>query len=87
MPPAEQEHWELDAVINERGFCTDIALATAARDLARNERRQLNAEIADLTDGEITSIDQVARIRAYVERNGHQLTQPEQAFGVRGPGA
>ena len=63
MPPAEQEHWELDAIINERGFCTDIALAMAARNLARNERRQLNAEIANLTDGEITSIDQVARIR------------------------
>jgi Toprim domain/CHC2 zinc finger/DNA polymerase family A len=73
MPPAEQEHWELDATINARGFCTDIALAVAARDLARNERRQLNAEIANLTNGEITSIDQVARIQAYVERHGHQL--------------
>ena len=74
MPPAEQEHWELDAIVNARGFCTDIALAAAARDLARNERHQINAEIADLTDGEITSIDQVARIKAYVERHGHQLT-------------
>ena len=74
MPLAEQENWELDAIINERGFCTDIALAKAARDLARNERLRLNAEIADLTDGEITSIDQVERIRDYVERNGHQLT-------------
>jgi DNA polymerase len=74
MPPAEQERWELDALINARGFCTDIALATATRNLARNERRQLNAEIADLTDGEITSIDQVARIQAYVERQGHQLS-------------
>ena len=34
----------------------------------------INQEIADLTDGEITSIDQVERIRDYVERNGHQLT-------------
>ena len=74
MPPAEQAHWELDAIVNARGFCTDIALAVAARNLARDERRQLNAEIADLTDGEITSIDQVARIQAYVERHGHQLT-------------
>jgi DNA polymerase bacteriophage-type len=74
MPPAEQEHWELDAVINERGFYTDIALATATRNLARSERRHINQEIADLTDDEITSIDQVERIRKYVERNGHQLT-------------
>jgi DNA polymerase bacteriophage-type len=74
MSQVEQERWELDAIINARGFCTDIALALAARDLARNERLQLNAEIADLTDGEITSIDQVARIQAYVERHGHQLS-------------
>src|SRR6266568_7127388 len=50
MPPVEQERWELDAVINARGFCTDIALAIATRDLARNERLQLNAEIADITN-------------------------------------
>jgi DNA polymerase len=74
MPPAEQERWELDALINARGFCTDIALATATRDLACNERRQLNAELAALTDGEITSIDQVARIKTYVEQHGHQLS-------------
>ena len=29
MSQVEQERWELDAVINERGFYTDIALATA----------------------------------------------------------
>jgi DNA polymerase len=74
MPPAEQEDWELDAIINARGYCTDRALAVAGGDLARDERRQLNAEIADLTNGEITSIDQVARIQAYVEQHGHQLT-------------
>jgi hypothetical protein len=74
IPPVEQEHWQLDAVINERGFCTDVALAMAARNLARSERQHINAEIADLTDGEITSIDQVERIRAYVERHGHQLS-------------
>jgi Toprim domain/DNA polymerase family A/CHC2 zinc finger len=77
LPPlsaAEQAHWQLDAVVNARGFCTDIALATAARDLARDERLRLNAEITALTGGEITSVDQVARIQAYVERQGHQLS-------------
>jgi DNA polymerase bacteriophage-type len=74
LSPAEQAHWELDAVINARGFPVDLALAMAARDLARGERQRLNAEIADLTDGEVTTIDQVARIRAYVERHGHQLS-------------
>jgi Toprim domain/CHC2 zinc finger len=73
LSPAEQEGWELDAIINERGFCTDTALAKAARDLAQTERRQLNLEIAALTDGKITTVDQVQRIREYVEQHGHQL--------------
>jgi Toprim domain/CHC2 zinc finger len=70
----EQEGWELDAIINERGFYTDIALAKAARDLAQTERRQLNLEIATLTGGKITTVDQVQRIRRYVGQQGHQLS-------------
>jgi DNA polymerase bacteriophage-type len=74
LSPAEQTLYALDAVVNARGFRIDIALAKAARDLARNERRQLNLEIAELTDGKITSVDQVRRIREYVEQHGHQLS-------------
>jgi DNA polymerase len=74
LSPAEQELFILDAVINARGFHVDVALAKAARDLARNERRQLNLEIAELTDGKITSVNQVLRIREYVEQHGHQLS-------------
>jgi Toprim domain/CHC2 zinc finger len=74
LSPAEQTLYALDAVVNARGFPIDIALAKAARDLARNERRQLNLEIAELTDGKITSVDQVQRIREYVEQHGHQLS-------------
>ncbi len=74
LPPAEQELFILDAIINQRGFHGDVALAKAARDIARNERTALNVEIAALTDGEVTSVDQVKRIRAYIERHGHQLS-------------
>jgi DNA polymerase len=73
LSPAEQEGWKLDAIINERGFFTDLALAQAARDLAQTERRQLNLELAELTNGQITSLDQIKRIREYVEQQGHQL--------------
>ena len=87
MPPAEQAHWELDAIVNARGFCTDIALAVAARDLARSERLRLNAEIADLTDGEITSIDQVKRVRNVRRAERTSIEQPQQAFRGCRPGA
>jgi DNA polymerase len=43
LPPQEQQLWELDAVINARGFHVDIALAEAARDVARQEQIAVNA--------------------------------------------
>ena len=63
----------LDATINQRGFHIDVELAKAARAIARNERTTINKEIADLTEGKITSVNQVARITEYVRRHGHQL--------------
>jgi DNA polymerase len=73
LSPAEQQLWALDAVVNERGFCVDLALAQAARDVARKEQAAIDAEITRHTDGEITSVHQVARILAFVRQHGHAL--------------
>ena len=73
LPPSEQELWELDAIINEAGFFVDCALTIAARDLTRAEQTALNTEIAQLTDGEITSINQVEKIKDFVRRHGHTI--------------
>jgi DNA polymerase len=69
----EQALFILDAVINQRGFHVDVALARAARSIAHAERIAINAEVATLTENEITSVDQVARVLAYVRRHGHQI--------------
>src|SRR5215475_8208673 len=61
LPASEQAVFALDAVINQRGFHVDVALAQAARNIARNERLAINAEINAHTDGAITSVDQVAK--------------------------
>ena len=77
LPPiskAEHEVWQLDAVINERGFHVDCKLARAAREVARGELGLINAEIAALTNGEITSVHQAERIKDYIQRHGHTLT-------------
>jgi DNA polymerase bacteriophage-type len=73
LSPLEQALFTLDAIINRRGFHVDIALAKAARSIAHNERIAINVEIAALTGDEITSVDQVARILAFVRRHGHLL--------------
>jgi DNA polymerase len=74
LPPAEQPLFVLDAVVNQRGFHVDTELARAARNIANSERIAINTEIAALTEDEITSVDQVARILAFVRRHGHMLS-------------
>jgi DNA polymerase len=73
LSPIEQRLWELDAVINARGFYTDLALTKAACAIARTEQVNINAEIRALTNGEIDSVHQVERIKAFVLRHGHTI--------------
>jgi DNA polymerase len=76
LPPlsdAEQELWQLDAVINRRGFAVDVELAEAAQRIVRQRREAINVELAELTGGTITSIAQVNRLGDYLKARGHQV--------------
>jgi DNA polymerase family A/CHC2 zinc finger/Toprim domain len=73
LSPEEQVVWELDAIINARGFFVDKPLTIAARDVARAEQATVQAEVAALTNGEIVSIHQVKKIKEFVRRHGHAL--------------
>ena len=73
LSPAEQVLWELDQRINARGFHVDRALAEAAHKLTIEEQKAVNRAVAVLTDGKITTANQVLRIRTFVEDHGHQL--------------
>jgi len=73
LSPDEQALWILDFIVNRRGFHVDRDLAVAARKLAGEEQAAVNRAIAVLTEGEITTANQVARIRAFVEERGHAL--------------
>jgi hypothetical protein len=77
LPPliaSEQALFVLDAIINQRGFHVDVELAKAARNIAQNERVTINMEISALTENKVTSVNQVARIVAFVRRHGHVIT-------------
>jgi Toprim domain/CHC2 zinc finger/DNA polymerase family A len=74
LSPSEQALFGLDTSINQRGFYVDIELAKAAREIAQNERKAINAEIAALTENEITTAEQVARILAFVRRHGRVIS-------------
>ena len=76
LPPLsadEQALWQLDAVINARGFFVDLDLAEAARKIVLAEQAAIDAEITTLTGGAITSINQVARLGTYLEARGHTV--------------
>jgi len=72
LSPDEQALWELDAIINARGFFCDVPLTIAARDLSRAEQKSVDAKIAEITGGEITSISQIERIKAFTLQHDTQ---------------
>ena len=77
----------LDAEINRRGVRIDRAFVEAARTLAANERNTINVRISELTDGEITSVDQVQRLRAAVNARGHAMATLGKRSVADGAGA
>src|SRR5262249_4649994 len=76
LPPLsrdEQALWELHALLNARGFSGDVALSIVARDRSRAEQKAVDAKIAEITGGEVTSISQVERIKAFTLQHGHAI--------------
>ena len=51
-------------------FCIDRDLAAAARAIAQAAAPELNAELAQLTGGAVTSINQVARLKLWLAQQG-----------------
>ena len=60
----------MDCIINARGFHFDRTLAEAARKIAQALGPEINAELAQLTDGTVTSIHQVARLKDWLVAQG-----------------
>jgi DNA polymerase bacteriophage-type len=70
LSPTEQAIWQLSYQINVRGFCVDRAFAEAARKIAEAAAPEIDAEIAEITSGDVTTINQVARLMAWLGDHG-----------------
>jgi DNA polymerase len=70
LSPPEQAIWQLSHQINVRGFCVDLVLATAARKVAEQAAPEIDQEIAEITGGDITSINQVSKLTAWLQDHG-----------------
>src|SRR5262245_25625857 len=73
LSPTEQAIWELSSRINQRGFCVDREFAQAARKIAEAAAPEIDREIAELTAGDVTSINQVARLTTWLQDHGCAL--------------
>ena len=73
LSASEQTLWELSSQINQRGFCVDRAFAEAARKIAEAAAPEIDAEIAEVTAGDVTSINQVTRLGAWLRDHGCAL--------------
>jgi DNA polymerase len=74
LSPTERRYQLQDWAINLRGVRIDRAFVEAARDLSVRERIAINLRLQELTDGGITSVDQVARLLKAVNERGHHMT-------------
>src|SRR5262249_8666137 len=70
LSPSELATFQLDAVINDRGFYTDGALIDAAIHLGSAFEAEINAKLAAVTDGTLTSVSQAARILEWIQARG-----------------
>jgi DNA polymerase bacteriophage-type len=69
----EQQIWQLDSIINTRGFHVDRPLAEAARRIVEAAGPEIDAELAELTNKAATTIGQVEKIRTWLEAQGYKL--------------
>jgi DNA polymerase len=74
LPPDEQAIWALSSTINDRGFCVDRKFAEAARTIAQEAAPEIDQELATITGGAVTGINQIARLQAWLS---------DQAFPVK----
>lgn len=66
--------WHLDQVINDRGFCLDTELISAALVAVNAEQDRLKRRVTEVTDGQVISAAKVAVLCAYLaEHHGVYL--------------
>lgn len=83
LPPDEREVWLLDQRINQRGVKLDKPLILAAREVMEQGKGLLNDEIRALTDGEVSTPNQTARMSAWVESRMGKAPEDWKAGTIR----
>jgi DNA polymerase len=70
---AEQEIWQFDQIVNDRGVPGDRAFIEGAIKIGDHAQVVLNAELCAITNGAIDSVGQVDRIVTWLCANGCEI--------------
>ena len=73
LPPDEQAIWVLSGKINDRGFCVDRKFAEAARTIAQAAAPEIDQELAGITGGAVTGINQITRLQTWLTEQGYPV--------------
>lgn len=77
--PEERALWQLDQRINDRGFCVDVELATAAIKATASEKGTRDAKAVELTEGAIAGTSQRDALLQYIlQEHGVMLPDLQQ---------
>ena len=70
LSPTEHANWQLSCRINDRGFHVDRDLVEAARRIAEAAAPEIDSELAEITGGAVTTVNQVARLLQWLQVHG-----------------
>jgi DNA polymerase bacteriophage-type len=68
--PEEQLRWQSDAAVNDRGFHVDRELAETMVKIADEARQAIDDELAKITNGAVTGINQNDKLIAWLTDHG-----------------
>ncbi len=78
LSPELQAEWLLDAVINERGTYLDGTLLDAAINISEAAQIEINAELQEITGGELSSVHQ-SKIKDWLAEQGCDVPDIQKA--------
>jgi DNA polymerase I - 3''-5'' exonuclease and polymerase domains len=66
LSPEEMLLWRFDQLINDRGIVIDLDLVDDMREIVDKYSERLNARMAELTDGVLTTCTQTERLKGWI---------------------
>lgn len=73
LPAQEQRYFELDMIINHRGFAVNVEGAAAMVEVQDFALAQLDYDLAMLTAGGVIAASQLPKLKAYMADHGQEL--------------